>query len=61
MARADERVNERLAREVQSRVEAVAAVVPRPEVASSSGGGSGPVRAAPAQGESGELSGQAEP
>eukprot|EP00969_Alexandrium_andersonii_P191203 8445682-Alexandrium_andersonii.AAC.1 len=61
MARADERVNERLAREAQSRVEAAAAVVPRPEVASSSGGGAGSARAAPAPGESGELSGQAEP
>eukprot|EP00969_Alexandrium_andersonii_P323341 14286050-Alexandrium_andersonii.AAC.1 len=40
MARADERVNERLAREVQSRAEAAAAVAPRPEVASSSCGGS---------------------
>eukprot|EP00969_Alexandrium_andersonii_P038723 1697192-Alexandrium_andersonii.AAC.1 len=61
MARADERVNERLARGVQGRVEAAAAVVPRPEVASSSGGGSVPARAAPVQGESGEQSGRAEP
>eukprot|EP00969_Alexandrium_andersonii_P041785 1832248-Alexandrium_andersonii.AAC.1 len=32
-ARVDERVNERLSREAQSRVEAGAAVVPRPEAA----------------------------
>eukprot|EP00969_Alexandrium_andersonii_P255722 11303768-Alexandrium_andersonii.AAC.1 len=31
MARADERADERLAREVQSQVEAAAAVAPRPE------------------------------
>eukprot|EP00969_Alexandrium_andersonii_P160357 7085393-Alexandrium_andersonii.AAC.1 len=63
MARADERVNERLAREVQSRVEAAAAVASRPEAASSSGSrlASVPAQVAPAQGEHGELSGQAEP
>eukprot|EP00969_Alexandrium_andersonii_P296985 13124255-Alexandrium_andersonii.AAC.1 len=37
MAWADERVNERLSRELQSRVESGAAVAPRPEAASSSG------------------------
>eukprot|EP00969_Alexandrium_andersonii_P031749 1387579-Alexandrium_andersonii.AAC.1 len=61
MARADERVNERLAREVQGRVEAAAAVVPRPEAASSSGSMPAPARVAPAQGEQGEQSGQPEP
>eukprot|EP00969_Alexandrium_andersonii_P133957 5925055-Alexandrium_andersonii.AAC.1 len=48
MARADERVNERLSREVQSCVEAEAAVAPRPEAVSSSGS-----RPAEAQGEQG--------
>eukprot|EP00969_Alexandrium_andersonii_P091387 4033860-Alexandrium_andersonii.AAC.1 len=53
MARPDERVNERLAREAQNQVEAAAAAAPRPGVASSSGGGSASARAAPAQGEPG--------
>eukprot|EP00969_Alexandrium_andersonii_P160619 7097112-Alexandrium_andersonii.AAC.1 len=61
MARADERVNERLAREVQSQVEAAAAVAPRPEAAASSGGRPVPARVAPAQGEQGGQSGQAGP
>eukprot|EP00969_Alexandrium_andersonii_P271384 11994936-Alexandrium_andersonii.AAC.1 len=55
MARADERVNERLARAVQNRVESGAAVAPRLGAASSSGG-----RPAEAQGEQGKHSGQAE-
>eukprot|EP00969_Alexandrium_andersonii_P059065 2602310-Alexandrium_andersonii.AAC.1 len=38
MARADGRVNEQLARQVQNRVEAAAAVAPRPEGTLSSGG-----------------------
>eukprot|EP00969_Alexandrium_andersonii_P313540 13852581-Alexandrium_andersonii.AAC.1 len=63
MARADERVNERLAREAQGRVEAAVAVAHRSEAASSSGSRPvpGPSQVAPAQGEQGELSGQAEP
>eukprot|EP00969_Alexandrium_andersonii_P194054 8572322-Alexandrium_andersonii.AAC.1 len=56
MARADERVNERLARELQSRVEAGAATAPRPEAASSSSS-----RPAESQGEQGEQAGSAEP
>eukprot|EP00969_Alexandrium_andersonii_P057360 2528504-Alexandrium_andersonii.AAC.1 len=56
MARADERVNERIAREVQNRVKAGAAVAPRPGAASSSGS-----TPADAQGEQGEQPGQAEP
>eukprot|EP00969_Alexandrium_andersonii_P166982 7379963-Alexandrium_andersonii.AAC.1 len=56
MARADGRINERLSREVQSRVEAGAALARRPEAASSSGS-----RPAQVQGEHGRHSGQAEP
>eukprot|EP00969_Alexandrium_andersonii_P107179 4727521-Alexandrium_andersonii.AAC.1 len=52
MARADERVNEHLARQVQNRVEAGAAVAPHPIA---------PARIALAQGEQGELVGRAEP
>eukprot|EP00969_Alexandrium_andersonii_P251729 11125232-Alexandrium_andersonii.AAC.1 len=61
MARADERTTERFAREVQSRVEAAAAVAPRLEAASSSGGGPAPAQVASARREQGEQSGQAEP
>eukprot|EP00969_Alexandrium_andersonii_P328501 14515886-Alexandrium_andersonii.AAC.1 len=61
MARADERVNERLAREAQGRVEAASAVAPRPEAASSSGSGPAPARVAPALGGQGAQQGQAEP
>eukprot|EP00969_Alexandrium_andersonii_P364138 15463499-Alexandrium_andersonii.AAC.1 len=63
MARADERVNEHVARQVQGQVEAAAAAAaaPRSGGASSSGGGAAPARAAQAQGEQGELPGQAEP
>eukprot|EP00969_Alexandrium_andersonii_P323343 14286186-Alexandrium_andersonii.AAC.1 len=51
------------AREVHGRVEAAAAVAPRPEADLSSGSRPVPVPAqvAPAQGEQGEQSGQAEP
>eukprot|EP00969_Alexandrium_andersonii_P308832 13649082-Alexandrium_andersonii.AAC.1 len=61
MARADERVNEHLAQQVQARVEAEASAAPRPGGASPSSGGAAPARAALAQGEQGELAGQAEP
>eukprot|EP00969_Alexandrium_andersonii_P190630 8421440-Alexandrium_andersonii.AAC.1 len=61
MARADERVHEHLARQAQTRVEAEASAAPRPGGVSSSSGGVAPARAAPAQGEQGELAGQAEP
>eukprot|EP00969_Alexandrium_andersonii_P103486 4566390-Alexandrium_andersonii.AAC.1 len=50
MARADERVNGHLARQVQIQVEAAAASAPHSGGASSSSGGVAPVRAAPAQG-----------
>eukprot|EP00969_Alexandrium_andersonii_P151089 6680471-Alexandrium_andersonii.AAC.1 len=53
MARADERVNEHLARQVQIQVAAAAATAPQPGAASSSAGGVAPARVVPAQGERG--------
>eukprot|EP00969_Alexandrium_andersonii_P024838 1084788-Alexandrium_andersonii.AAC.1 len=61
MARANERASEHVARQVQNRVGVAAAAMPRSEGAQSSGGGAASVRVAPARGEQGELSGQAEP
>eukprot|EP00969_Alexandrium_andersonii_P017749 776536-Alexandrium_andersonii.AAC.1 len=61
MARADERVNEHLARHLQTRVEAEASAAPRSGGASSSSSGAAPVGTAQAQGEQGELAGQAGP
>eukprot|EP00969_Alexandrium_andersonii_P200135 8840863-Alexandrium_andersonii.AAC.1 len=59
MARADERVNEHLARQAQVQVEAAAAAAPHSGGASSSSGGAAPVRAAPTQGGQGGQAGQA--